>query len=74
MGKQLSVVKSFKGRSKYDKCSSRYVQITKAFAMFIGSTNANVANSIVENDEFRSLVKVVDSRYPCQGGCLSAKS
>ena len=39
LGKQLSVVESFKGRSKYDKSSSRYWQITKALAIFIGSTN-----------------------------------
>ena len=71
VGKQLSVVESFKGRSKYDKSSSRYLQITKALAIFIGSTN--VANSIVENDEFRSLVKVLDSRYPMPGRALISK-
>ena len=71
MGKQLSVVESFKGRSKYDKSSPRYLQITKALAIFIGSTN--VANSIIENDEFRSLVKVLDSRYPMPGRTLIGK-
>ena len=71
MGKQLSVIQSFKRRSKYDKSSSRYVQITKALAIFIGSTN--VANCIVENDEFRSLVKVHDSQYLMPGRALIGK-
>ena len=39
--------------------------------MFIGSTN--ISNSIVENEEFWLLVKVLDSRYPMPGRTLIGK-
>ena len=40
-------------------------------AVFIGS--CNVPNSIVENAEFKSLIQVLDSRYPLPGRRLIGK-
>lgn len=69
--KQLSLAESFKGKSPYDKKSERYLTITKHVAIFIGSSN--VPNSIVENAEFKSLIEVLDSRYPLPGRTLIGK-
>ena len=71
VGKQITVIESFKGKSQYDKSSQRYLHITKQLAIFIGSTN--VPNSIVEDAEFRSLIKVLDSRYPMPSRTLIGK-
>ena len=50
---------------KYDKESRKYQDITRKLAVFIGS--CNVPNSLVENEEFRSLVQVLDPRYIMPG-------
>ena len=71
MGKQITVIESFKGKSQYDKSSQRYLHITKQLAISIGSSN--VSHSIVEDAEFRSLIKVLDSRYPIPSRTLLGK-
>ena len=50
---------------KYDKESRKYRDITRKLAVFIGS--CNVPNSLVENEEFRSFVQVLDPRYHVPG-------
>ncbi len=57
--------------SKYDKESQRYQFITRKLALFVGGTN--VANSIVENVFFQSLLEALDSRYPIPGRTLIGK-
>ena len=42
----------------YEKDSNRYKQVTRGLAMFVRVTN--VANSIVENPEFRELLQELD--------------
>ena len=69
--KQLTVAESLKGKSMYDKTSDRYLMITKQLTIFIGSSN--VPNSIVENEEFKSFIKTLDSRYPVPGRALISK-
>ena len=50
---------------KYNRVSKKYLDITRKMAIFVGS--CSVPNSIVENDEFRSLVEALDSRYHVPG-------
>ena len=48
-------VESIKGRRQYEK----YLSVAKQLAVFVASTN--VPNSIVDNEEFWSFVKVLES-------------
>ena len=50
-----------KSQRKYEKESLKYQMITENLAMFVASSN--VPNSIIENDEFRSLILTLDPRY-----------
>ena len=54
-----------KGGKKYSACSERHKAITRQMAIFIGSNN--VPLSLVENEEFKRLVSVLDSRYEVPG-------
>ncbi len=58
-------------QKKYDKESERYRFITRKLALFVGGTN--VANSIVDNAIFRSLLEGLDSRYQVPGRTLIGK-
>ena len=63
-GHQLTLDESLQMKPKYDRGGDRYVYkiITKRLAVFVGATN--MPNSIVENPEFRALLKACDPRYP----------
>ena len=50
-----------KSQRKYEKESLKYQMITENLAMFVASSS--VPNSIIENDEFRSLILTLDPRY-----------
>ena len=50
-----------KSQRKYEKESLKYQTITQKLAIFIASSS--VPNSIVENEEFRSLILTLDPRY-----------
>ena len=65
---QLAPAESFREKSPYDKHSERYLTITKHIFC-----STNVPNSIVENAEFKSLIKVLDGRYPLPGKTLIGK-
>ena len=60
--KQTTIAQVLHKRTMYEKDSNRYKQVTRRLAMFVGVTN--VANSIVENPEFRELLQELDPRYP----------
>ena len=49
----------------YDKSSFRHKQISRKLAIFVAA--GNVANSIVENEEFRAFVSQLDERYQMPG-------
>ncbi len=51
-------------RRKYDKKHEQYKFITRKLALFVGGTN--VANSVVENTVFRSLLEALNSLYQYQ--------
>ena len=53
--KQATLTQVLYKRTVYEKDSNRYKQVTRWLAMFVGATN--VANSIVENPEFRELLQ-----------------
>ena len=50
-----------KSQRKYEKESLKYQTITEKLAIFVASSS--VPHSIVENDEFRSLILTLDPRY-----------
>ena len=50
-----------KSHRKYEKESWQYQTITRKLAVFIASSS--VLNSIVETEEFRSLIQTLNSRY-----------
>ena len=50
-----------KNIKKYEKGSMQYQLITRKLAIFIASSNA--PNSLVENEEFRSLIQTLYYRY-----------
>ena len=58
-------------KPEYDRGSDRYKIITKKLAVFVGATN--MPNSIVENPEFRALLKACDPRYPLPGRAAVGK-
>lgn len=49
----------------YNIQSERYKRVTCSLAIFIAA--GNVANTVVECEEFRDLVKELDERYPIPG-------
>jgi len=49
----------------YGKDNKQYKAITRKLAIFVGSSN--VANSLVENLEFKDLLHTLDPRYPVPG-------
>ena len=49
----------------YDRSSHRYQLITRKLAIFLGCTI--VPNSLVENEEFLSLIQTLDPRYKVPG-------
>ena len=64
--KQLTLPESLKSRKEYDRNSDIYKFLLRKLADFIGSTNT--PNSLVENNEFRSLMcncDVVVLDYTC---------
>jgi len=50
---------------KYERGSKRHKKITHKLAMYIAANN--VAVSVVENSDFRSLIGALDSRYSLSG-------
>ena len=50
---------------KYERGSERYQKITRKLAMYVASNN--VAISVVENEDFMSLIGALDSRYGLPG-------
>lgn len=59
---QVTLQESIEKGQQYDKASQRYKDITQKLAMFVSV--GNVANSIVECEEFRELILQLDHRYP----------
>ena len=62
---QLTLKESSKRHNVYEKDSMKYKAITRKLPIFVGSSN--VANSIVENLEFKDLLYTMDARYPVPG-------
>ena len=62
---QMTLSESLSSRNVYKKEHSRYKEISRKLAIFIGSTNT--PTSIVENLEFKDLLHTMDSRYPVPG-------
>jgi len=60
---QMTIMQSFP--KVYDKGTSRYRQITRKLAIFVGCTN--IPNRIVESPEFRELLQAADPWYPVPG-------
>ena len=58
---QKTIGEVLKSKKKYEKGSMQYQLITRKLAIFIASSNA--PNSLVENEEFRSLIQTLDYRY-----------
>lgn len=63
--KQLTLEESVALVTHYDHSSHRYQLITHKLAIFLGCTN--FANSLVENEEFLSLIQTLDPRYKVSG-------
>ena len=66
---QSTLRDSFTKQVAYSKESERYKLITGKLAIFVGSSN--VANHLVENLEFKDLVRALDPRYPVELGRAS---
>uniref|UniRef100_A0A1X7UUK8 BED-type domain-containing protein n=1 Tax=Amphimedon queenslandica TaxID=400682 RepID=A0A1X7UUK8_AMPQE len=62
---QRSLEDTIEGGRKYSVSSERHKAITRQMAIFMGSNN--VPLSLVENDEFKRLVSILDSRYEVPG-------
>ena len=62
---QSTLKESFTRQTVYSKDSKRYKLITRKLAIFVGSST--VANRLVENLEFKDLVRALDPRYPVPG-------
>lgn len=58
---QLSIEDTVKRTKKYNKESDRYKRISRKLAVFVAVDN--VANSIVDSEEFRDLIAELDDRY-----------
>ena len=61
---QLSIEDAVKRTKKYFEESEKYQRISQKLALFVGS--CYVANSIVNNVEFRDLMTELDDRYTSQ--------
>lgn len=66
---QMTLGESF--QRKYEKGSERYQFITRRLAFFVGSTN--VANRIVEDAAFQSLLETLDAKYSIPGRAAIGK-
>ncbi len=64
-GSQKNLHEIIQGGKKYNTNSERHRSVTKQLAIFIGSTNVPI--SLVEKEEFKELVKVLDNRYEIPG-------
>lgn len=62
---QLTLKESLMRGRAYDKNSAKYKAMTRKLAIFVGSSS--VANSIVENMEFKDLLYTMDAHYPVPG-------
>ena len=71
VSQQLTLAESFQSKSVYSKDSVRYRLICRKLAIFIGSTN--IANSIVENIEFKDLLHAMDARFSMPGRSAISK-
>ena len=69
--KQLTLEQAAAMVTHYDRSSHRYQLITRKLAIFVGCTN--VANSLVENEEFQSLIQKLDPRYKVPGRATVGK-
>ena len=65
VGGQMTLLGSLQKAKPYDKESPRYKDITRKLATFVAA--GNVANRIVECDEFRELLSQLDPRYSIPG-------
>ena len=65
--KQLTLPESLKSHKEYDRNSDIYKFLLRKLAVFIGSTNT--PNSLVENNEFRSLMCNQTRNQPTCSGC-----
>ncbi|KAI2645384.1 E3 SUMO-protein ligase ZBED1 [Labeo rohita] len=63
--KQKSILSSFVAITPYERCSKRSKDITRAVSNFLAKDMMPL--STVEQDGFRKLVKVLDSRYKLPG-------
>ena len=68
---QATLQQAFAGRSVYDKSGDSYRFLSKKLALFIGCTNLPI--HLVENDELRGLIAVLDPRYEVPGTTLANK-
>lgn len=68
---QLSIEDTAKRTKKYTKESEKYQRITRKLATFVGV--GYVANSIVDNEEFRDLIAELDCRYTVPNRCSISK-
>ena len=59
---QMTLVGTIQKTKPYEKDSTRYKSITRKLATFVAA--GNVANRIVECEEFRDLLSQLDPRYP----------
>lgn len=68
---QMTLGEALQSHQKYDTKSQRYQLITRKLAVYVGSTSAPI--SLVENEEFQSLVGTLDPRYPVPSRTLIGK-
>lgn len=59
---QMTLVGTIQKTKPYEKDSTRHKSITCKLATFVAA--GNVANRIVECEEFRDLLSQLDPRYP----------
>lgn len=70
VSEQLIVVKSFQGKTQYDKSSQQYVHNN---LLCLLEARMFLRNSIVDDDDLRSFVIVLNSRSPMLGRTLIGK-
>jgi len=64
-GIQMTLPDTIHRGKPYDKSSFRHKHISRKLAIFVAA--GNVANSIIENEEFRAFVSQLDERYQMPG-------
>ena len=64
-GQQQTLQDTIRKTKPYNRESEKYKKITQKLAVFIAA--GNVANRLIENEEFRELLKELDDRYPVPG-------